>query len=405
MAARGARIHLPSLEPVRAQLGADIEAIKAKLAEMSAYRSFCLAADVDHLNINSPKQKVRLVTEFLGVPPEKFSRKTGDASCDKNFLREKVECHPAIPLLMEWMAYQKLKSTYVDALPKQGVPEEDDPNYAVLHPDWRIGGARTWRLSCAEPNLQNIPKRSALGKIIRRAFVPRPGNVFIDVDYSQAEYRVLAALTGEPSMVAAFLEGRDVHAETARRVLGKADITDVERDWGKTLNFSVIYGATEYGLSEKLKIPKAQGVRLLDMFRRQHPKVMAWMALQWKQAAGGGYVESPFGKRRHFGDDEGLSPAERDRQAGNMPIQSAAGEIALNAMVRLMDRGFDIVLQVHDNVLVEVPERSVAAAVPLIKKIMVDRSGMPWMTVPLEVDVKVGPNWGDCAPYPPKEVK
>lgn len=401
MACRGALVHLPSLLEVRAVITGLIGDIKAKLKDMPAYRAFCCGDGVEDLNINAPAQKARLINTYFGIQPTKFSRKTGAASVDKNWMKERADCHAGMPLLMEWMGLQKLLSTYVDALPRLGVPEDAD--HVRVHPDWRMGGTRTWRLSCAEPNLQNIPKRSALGKTIRKAFVARPGHVFIEADYSQAEYRVLAALTGEPSMLAAFNEGRDVHAETARRVLGKAEVSEVEREWGKTLNFSVIYGATEFGLSDKLKIPKSEGVRLLTAFKEQHPRVMEWMERQWDAAATVGFVESPFGKRRHFSDGDGITPDERDRQAGNMPIQSAAGEIALNAMVRLAARGFDLVLQVHDSILVEVPERHVAATVATMRKVMTDRSAMPWMTVPLEVDFKVGPTWGDVVAYPPKD--
>lgn len=391
MQSTGMRVHLPSFDGVKEWLTKDIQRIKDELLTSVLYRSFLKKEEIECININSTAHKRSLLFNFIGLPVEKRTKKRVP-SVDKEFMKKHEDTHPIVGLLLQWSKHQKLKSAFVDSIPKLALPEGDGI-HAVLHPDWRIGGAATWRLSCALPNLQNIPKVREL----RRVFVPRTGRRFVEADLSQAEYRILASVTEEPAMMKAFLEGGDVHAETAKEFLGKRVITDEERQKGKTLNFSIIYGTTAQGLAKKWNITTERAQSLLDTFLAKFEKVSAWMEAQHERVRTDGYVESPFGKQRHLsvtGDE--MADAHVYRQAGNHPIQSAAAEITLEAMVRLdrMKR-WQIVAQVHDSLLVEVPEAEVSEAIATIKATLEDRSSIPWMKVPLVADVKVGHTWGD----------
>lgn len=199
-------------------------------------------------------------------------------------------------------------------------------------------------------------------------------------------------------MIRAFMEGGDVHAETAKEFFGKRVVTDEERSKGKTLNFSVIYGTTAQGLSKKWRISAERAQAILDSFSAKFSKVSAWMGEQHAYVGTREYVESPFGKRRHLSlTGDSAADAHVLRQAGNSPIQSAAAEITFDAMVRLnaMRRDWQIVAQVHDSLLVEVPEAETDEAAKTVKATLEDRSFMPWMTVPLVADVKIGATWGD----------
>ena len=296
----------------------------------------------------------------------------------------------------------KLKSTYVDALPKL-----INPRTGRVHTSYNQTGAVTGRLSSSNPNLQNIPIRTERGRQIRKAFVARKGWYFCAADYSQIELRVLAHVSQDAELLDAFHEGEDVHARTAAAVYGipVEAVTKSQRGIAKTVNFGLIYGQSAYGLSQQTELDYDEAERFIETYFQKYPGVKKWLDDTREYVRQHGHVETLLGRRRYFPEFSGNTlrvyagqRAAAERQAINAPIQGTAADILKIAMIGL-DRALrerhlraTMVLQVHDEVVLEVPEDELDQVVSLTRKVMENAYAL---CVPLKVDIEVGPNWYD----------
>jgi DNA polymerase I len=348
----------------------------------------------EEFNIGSPKQLAYILFEKLKLPPVKRT-KTG-YSTDADVLEQLAIGHELPARIVEPRTLAKLKSTYADALPTLVNPVTDR-----IHTSFNQLVAATGRLSSSNPNAQNIPVRTELGRRIRAAFVPEAGWRFLAADYSQIELRILAHVSGEESLVEAFRRGEDIHARTASEVFGVAldAVTDEQRDIAKTTNFSVIYGVTAFGLSRGLDISTKQAQEFLDRFFARHPRVKAYLTRTVAEARERGFVTTLLGRRRYLPELRSGNPNLRgfgERMATNAPIQGTAADLVKIAMVRMAERlraeGLQsrMLLQVHDELLFEAPAAEVERLRTLTVEVM--ESALP-LDVPLKVDVKVGDDW------------
>jgi DNA polymerase-1 len=348
-------------------------------------------------NIGSPKQLATVLFEKLKLPPVKKT-KTG-YSTDADVLEHLALGHELPAKIIEHRTLAKLKSTYADALPTL-----IDPRTGRVHTSFNQLVAVTGRLSSSSPNLQNIPIRTELGRRIRAAFVPEPGARFLAADYSQIELRILAHVSGEESLIEAFRGGEDIHRRTAAEVFGVplSEVTPAQRDVAKTTNFSVIYGVTAFGLSRGLDITPKQAQQFLDQFFARHPKVKAYLERTVAEGRERGFVSTLLGRRRYLPELKSGNPNLRsfgERMATNAPIQGTAADLIKIAMVRmareLSARGLRgrMLLQVHDELLFEVPEDELAALEALAVEVMESSLAL---SVPLKVDVKAGADWAQA---------
>ena len=351
----------------------------------------------EEFNIGSPKQMARILFDKLKLPPVKKT-KTG-YSTDADVLEQLALGHALPAKIIEHRTLAKLKSTYADALPAL-----INPATGRIHTSFNQLVTATGRLSSSAPNLQNIPIRSELGRRIRAAFVPEAGWRFVAADYSQIELRILAHVSGEESLIAAFRAGEDIHRRTAAEVFGVelSQVTEAQRDVAKTTNFSVIYGVTAFGLSRGLAITPKQAQEFLDRFFARHPKVKAWLERTIEQGRDRGFVATLLGRRRYIPELQSGNPNLRgfaERMATNAPIQGTAADLIKIAMVRmaraLADGGFRtrMLLQVHDELLFESPEDEVARLEGVAREVM--ESAMA-LDVPLKVDIKTGADWAQA---------
>jgi DNA polymerase-1 len=348
----------------------------------------------EEFNIGSPKQLAYILFEKLKLPPVKKT-KTG-YSTDADVLEQLALGHELPARIIEHRTLAKLKSTYADALPMLV-----NPTTGRLHTSFNQLVAATGRLSSSNPNLQNIPVRTELGRRIRAAFVPDAGWRFVAADYSQIELRILAHVSGEESLIEAFRRGEDIHARTASEVFGVAldAVTPEQRDIAKTTNFSVIYGVTAFGLSRGLDISPKQAQEFLDRFFARHPKVKAYLGRTVAEGRERGFVATLLGRRRYLPELRSGNPNLRgfgERMATNAPIQGTAADLVKIAMVRmareLRAHGLEsrMLLQVHDELLFEAPAAAVGRLQALATEVM---ESAVTLDVPLKVDVKVGDDW------------
>ena len=348
----------------------------------------------EEFNIGSPKQLATVLFEKLGLPPVKRT-KTG-YSTDADVLEQLALGHELPAKIIEHRTLAKLKSTYADALPTL-----INPRTGRIHTSFNQLVAVTGRLSSSNPNVQNIPIRTELGRRIRAAFVPEPGWRFLAADYSQIELRILAHVSGEESLVEAFRRGEDIHRRTAAEVfaIDPSQVTPEQRDVAKTTNFSVIYGVTAFGLSRGLAITPKQAQAYLDQFFARHPKVKAHLDRTVAEGRERGYVSTLLGRRRYLPELRSGNPNLRsfgERMATNAPIQGTAADLIKIAMVRmsrqLAARGLRsrMLLQVHDELLFEAPDDEVPTLEALAVEVM--ESALE-LSVPLKVDVKAGEDW------------
>jgi DNA polymerase I len=369
-------------------------------AEMARLESE-IYADVGHeFNLGSPKQLEQILFYELNLPKGKRT-KTG-YSTDASVLEELKPAHPMIAKLLDWRLYSKLRSTYIEALPLL-VSERD----GRLHTTFHQAVAATGRLSSSDPNLQNIPIRSDLGRRIRRAFIAgAPGVTLLAADYSQIELRILAHVSGDEHLKDAFARGADIHRETAARVLHKApgDVTHDERSMAKMVNFGLAYGMSDFGLSSRAGISRAEAKEFIDNYFATYSGISYYMLHIKELARQQGWVSTLLGRRRSIPELRMSNPALRgagERMAINMPIQGTAADIIKIAMIRLPDRlraaGLKarLLLQVHDELVLEVPRAEVEATAPILRETM---EGALKLDVPLTVDVKVGDDWESMQP-------
>lgn len=348
-------------------------------------------------NINSTQQLASVLFEELKLDKTKRT-KTG-YSTDSSVLEELRGRHPVIDLILEHRQLTKLKSTYVDALPLLV-----DRHDGRVHTSYNQCVTSTGRLSSSDPNLQNIPIRTELGKEVRSAFVAPPGSVLLAADYSQVELRILAHVSQDEALLETFARGEDVHAATAARIFGVPldQVNASQRRVAKSINFGIVYGMGDYGLAQRTDLEQKDASRFIADYFQHHPGVKRYLDETKRLAKEQGYVSTILGRRRYL--PELKSPnravvAAAERMAVNMPIQGTAADLIKIAMVRLFramqERGLRsrMILQVHDELIFEVPEDEMETMRPLVQDLM--ENAVP-MTVALKVDVTVGRNWGEA---------
>lgn len=388
--ALGIRVDDAALAELRDEFGSAIARLEEEI-----YR------DVGHeFNLGSPKQLEQVLFFELNLPKGRRT-KTG-YSTDAAVLEELRAAHPAIGKILDWRLYTKLKSTYIDALPAL-----IDPDTGRLHTTFHQAVASTGRLSSSDPNLQNIPIRTELGRRIRRAFVAgSPDLVLLAADYSQIELRILAHVSGDEHLREAFARKADIHRETAARVLHKSaeEVTADERSMAKMVNFGIAYGMSDYGLSTRANIPREEAQAFINSYFATYSGISYYMLHIRETARQKGYVSTLLGRRRWIPELEARNPTLRaagERMAINMPIQGTAADIIKIAMNRLAERlraggqRARMVLQVHDELLLEVPRDDLATVAPLVRETM--ETALP-LDVPLDVELKTGDNWEAMTP-------
>jgi len=349
-------------------------------------------------NINSTRQLADVLFKDLHLPTARKTR-TG-YSVDAEVLEGLRGQHEAVEYILEYRQLLKLKSTYVD-----GLLALIDPQDGRVHTSFNQTVTSTGRLSSSEPNLQNIPVRTEVGRQIRRAFVADTGFVLLAADYSQVELRILAHITREPRLVEAFRRGEDVHAATAATLYGVpiTEVTPAQRRLGKTLNFAIIYGQSPYGLSRVADISVEDAAQFIRNYEATFPGVKRYVEETLEKARTNGYVETLLGRRRYLPDMASLPPAQRqaaEREAINMPIQGTNADIIKIAMVRLHRSFADLglrtrmILQVHDELVFEVPEDELELVRGIVRATM---EGAMELIVPLHVEIRVGKNWYEVA--------
>ncbi|MBA2741072.1 MAG: DNA polymerase I [Actinobacteria bacterium] len=382
----GVRIDTYRMGEITARLRDRVEELEARAYELAG----------EEFVLGSPLQLGRVLFESLGLTPGRKG-KTG-YSTDGKVLRAIRGDHEIVPVIEEWRELSKLLNTYLEPLPTL---IGDDGR---LHTTINQAVAATGRLSTSSPNLQAIPIRTELGREIRSAFVAEPGSRLLSADYSQIELRILAHVSGEPKLREAFLRGEDIHRATAAEVLGKdpATLTGNERAIAKMINFGIVYGISAFGLSENLDIPKEQAQTYIDAYLARFPRVQAFIARTITQTAEDGYASSLLGRRRPVPELRASNRQTRgfgERVAVNFVMQGSNADIIKVAMVaihkRLRNEGRSarLVLQVHDELLLEVPETEVTAVRELVREEM---TGAYPLDPPLAVDVGVGDDWAEA---------
>ncbi|HET7727098.1 MAG TPA: DNA polymerase I, partial [Candidatus Limnocylindrales bacterium] len=400
-------VELP-LIPILARMEAsgialDREALAALDAEFEAEIARLERAVYDavghEFTIGSPKQLGDVLFEELRLPKGRRT-KTG-YSTDATVLEELRTVHPVIEPVLEWRIYTKLRSTYIEALPTLIGPD------GRLHTTFHQAVAATGRLSSSDPNLQNIPIRSELGRRIRRAFVAgSEGTTLVAADYSQIELRILAHVSGDQHLADAFAREADIHRETAARVLHKPpeEVTADERSMAKMVNFGLAYGMSDFGLSSRAGISRQEAQEFINSYFAAYSGISYYMMEIKERAKREGQVATLLGRKRRIPELEARNPSLRaagERMAINMPIQGTAADIVKVAMIRLDRRLRDerlrarLLLQVHDELLLEAPVDEVDRLIPILRETM--ENALP-LSVPLTIDVKVGRSWEGMTP-------
>ena len=348
-------------------------------------------------NINSPAQLGEVLFEKLGLKSGKKG-KNGKYSTNADILEKLAEENPVAGEVLKFRFYQKLQSTYIDGL-KPYIDKND-----IIHTTYNQTITTTGRLSSANPNIQNIPIREEEGRELRKVFVPRNGNVFIDADYSQIELRLLAHFSGCKELVEAYNAGKDIHSITASQVFGVPlnEVTPKMRREAKAVNFGIIYGISEFGLSRNLGIPYATAKRYIEKYFETYSAVKEYMNSNVEFAREHGYVSTLTGRRRFIPEIKSSNVNLRsfgERAAMNMPLQGSSADIIKIAMINVHDRiekeGLDsrLILQVHDELVIDAPESEAERAAEILKEEM-ERAVK--LTVPLTVEVHCGKNWYDA---------
>lgn len=386
---QGALVDAALLEVQSGELG-------VKMAELEQ-RAYALAGE--EFNLGSPKQLGAILYDKLGMPVLSKTAK-GQPSTAEAVLDELAEQgYPLPEVLMQYRSLSKLKSTYTDKLPGQ-----INPRTGRIHTSYQQAVAATGRLSSSDPNLQNIPIRTAEGRRIRQAFVASPGYKLLAADYSQIELRIMAHLAKDEGLLHAFRNDLDVHRATAAEVFSVAleDVTNDQRRSAKAINFGLIYGMSAFGLAKQIGVDRKQSQDYIDRYFARYPGVLAYMERTRAQAAEQGFVETLFGRRLYLPDINAKNPALRkgaERTAINAPMQGTAADIIKRAMVNvdnwLSDSGLDarVILQVHDELVLEVREDLVEQVKDEIRTHM---SNAAQLDVPLVVEAGVGSNWDEA---------
>ena len=351
----------------------------------------------EEFNLASPKQLGLVLFDKLKLVEKPKKTKTGQYSTAEDVLSSLAKKHSIIADILNWRSIQKLLSTYVIAL-----PDEINPKTGRVHTVYNQAVAATGRLSSNAPNLQNIPIRRERGQQVRKAFIPRDENhVLLAADYSQIELRIIAALSKDPSMVAAFQNNEDIHATTAAKVFGVPleEVTRTQRSNAKTVNFGIIYGVSAFGLSQQTDLSRSESKELIDTYYESYPKLKAYMSSQIDFARDNGYVATVLGRRRYLKDilsQNAIVRGAAERNAVNAPIQGSAADIIKIAMINIHKRletgdwKAKMLLQVHDELVFDVPRTETESLSAMVKEEMENAFVMD---VPLVVDLGIGENW------------
>ena len=390
----GIRVDVQALAALSGRLEHEMAALTTRIFELAG----------ESFNINSPKQLGDVLFEKLKLPVSKKTGKTKTASTAVEVLEELAESHELPRLVLDWRAMQKLKGTYVDALPLLVNAET-----GRVHTCFNQAIAATGRLSSSDPNLQNIPVRTELGREIRKAFVAEPGCVLISADYSQIELRVLAELARDEALIDAFKRGEDIHDRTALAIFGADSGRDRKnmRSTAKMVNYALLYGKTAFTLSKDIGVTQQAAQAFIDAYFAGFPGVRRFIDRTLEEARVTGVVKTAFGRRRPVPDvtsKNGQVRQAAERVAVNMPIQGTAADILKRAMLDAQ-RALDarpatsaglrsrMILTVHDELLFEVPREEAGEVAALMKAIM---EGAAALAVPLTVDVGIGENWNEA---------
>ncbi|HSE29047.1 MAG TPA: DNA polymerase I [Candidatus Saccharimonadales bacterium] len=382
---RGIRLDSDFLKQMSKKFAVRINEFEEKIFELAGQT----------FNIASPTQLANILFEVMGLPTMGIKKgKTGYSTGAKE-LDKLRGLNPIVDLITQYREYTKLKSTYIDALPKL-VDEQ-----GKLHTDFRLDVAATGRLSSANPNLQNIPTRTEIGQAIRSAFVPAEGNVFVSADYSQFELRLAAVLADDKKMIEEFNKDADIHTATAAEFYGvsMSDVTKDQRRNAKTINFGVLYGMSPHGLSVGTGMSMIEARDFIKRYFELRAPIRIYMDDIVQQAARDGFVQTMFGRRRPTPDLKSSNFAVREaakRAAINMPIQGTEADLMKIAMLRVEEELGDLgqqILQIHDSILVECPAVNAPKVEKILQKVM--EEVCPELPVKLKVDVKTGANWGE----------
>lgn len=387
MELEGIRIDVPFLKSLSDDIEKDIFSLQQAVYEQAG----------EIFNLSSPKQLGDILFEKLKLISKPKKTKTGQYATSEEILSELAPKHKIVANVLEYRQLQKLQSTYIDALPK-----EVNLTTGRVHTTYMQAVTATGRLSSNNPNLQNIPIRTERGQQIRKAFVPRNEDyTLLSADYSQIELRVIAALSGEKNMIEAFLQNQDIHRSTAAKVFNVdiQSVTREQRSHAKTVNFGIIYGVSAFGLSNQTELSRSESKELIDTYYQTYPQLKVFIDKQIHFARENGYVETILGRRRYLPDINSRNQVVRgaaERNAVNAPIQGSAADIIKIAMINIYNLLKDnklktkMLLQVHDELIFDVPKNELDFVKPLIKKTMEEAYQF---AVPLVVDLGIGKNW------------
>ena len=390
MELEGIEVDMDWLKELSVRFQIELTAIEKKVQAYSEKFS------PEPVNLNSPKQLAVLLFDQLGLKPQSKT-KTG-YSTDASVLEALAGDHEVPRLLLEYREVAKLKGTYVDP-----IPELLDAKTGRVHTSFHQAVAATGRLSCSDPNLQNSPIRSERGRLIRRAFVPKKGCVFLSADYSQIELRILAHLSQDKELVNSFVTGEDVHARTASEIyeIPVDQVTDTQRSVAKAINFGLMYGKTAFGLAQELDISRSEAKQTIDRYFARYSGVKAYLDSQIELAREAGETRTVLGRRRFLRDIKSKNPMMRamsERMAMNTPIQGTAADLMKLAMIVVDERLIaeklksKILVQVHDELLLECPIDEISASTKLVCSAMENAMKL---SVPLTVNCSEGKNWMD----------
>ncbi len=387
----GVMLDIPFLREMSGRLARQLDALEKEIFDHSGgYGAF---------NINSPKQLNDVLFGKLGLSVEGLKKTTHGYSTDVVTLEALRNAHPIVPLILEYRELAKLKSTYVDAL-----PELINPYTGRVHTSYNQTGTSTGRFSSSNPNLQNIPIRTEIGREVRRAFIAPSGYSLLSVDYSQVELRVMAHISEDETLIEAFRQGLDIHRATAAAVYGikPEEVTYEQRSFAKRVNFGLMYGMGAFRLARDSELTLAEAESFINTYFRRFPRVRDYIERTKEQARQQGYVETIFGRRRYFPmlqkGDKGQTALAEERAAINMPIQGTAADIlkramiALHAELRQHQPDARMILQVHDELVLEVPEDALLDTCRRVVRIMESAAELK---APLRANAQAGPNWRD----------
>jgi DNA polymerase-1 len=387
MEAEGIKVDRNALAELSTALEKDILEVDKEIQDLAGTR----------FNISSPKQVGDILFEVLKIAEKPKKTKTGQYATGEDILAKLAGKHPIIDKILDYRELVKLKNTYVDSLPAL-----INPQTGRIHTSYNQVVAATGRLSSDNPNLQNIPIRTARGKEVRKAFIPAAdGYTLLSADYSQIELRIIAELSGDAGMIEAFRSGHDIHAATAAKVYGVAleDVTGDMRRNAKMVNFGIIYGISAFGLSERLNIPRKEAAAIIESYFSQYPGIKTYMEGTIVKARAKGYVETIMGRRRYLRDINSANATIRgfaERNAINAPIQGSAADMIKIAMIHIHNdlaasgMKSKMLLQVHDELVFDVPLDELETVKKMIENRM--RTAIP-MNVPIEVGMGNGVNW------------